>query len=131
LTKKKIVELKFDIKSFGKSIYSETVPVEIDTIEFLVIADVHKEENLADIYMVVTNQKDIDDLHYVELNFNKGRKTVGAEFFGPYKIKAKETMLFAYQYEYSEEFADDYTLQYILHHEIGEDKKSVGELKLK
>ena len=97
----------------------------------MVIADVHPEARLVDLYMVVSNLKDEADSHYVELNFNKNGKTVGAEFYGPYVIGAKETMLFAYQYEYTEEFADDYELKYILYHEIGKEKESYGEIKLK
>ena len=130
LTREDMVELNFNVLSFGKVVYSETVPMEIDTAELLVVADVHSEENLADIYMIVSNQKDEDSAHYVELNFNKDGKTTGAEYFGPYKIGSNDVQLFAYQYQYNDEFADDYTLKYTLYDMEGEVKEAVGEVRL-
>ena len=130
LTKEKLVELQFDIKSFGKSIYTESVPVEIDTTEFLVIADVNKEAKVADVYMVVSNLKDEESLNYIELNFNKEGSTAGAEYYGPYRIQADSTMLFAYRYEYNEEFADDYELKYTLYTEEGISSQIEGKLDL-
>jgi hypothetical protein len=112
-------------------LYSQDVPVKIEPTEFLVVGDVHPKERLADIYMVVANQKDEEDMHYIELNFDKGTKTVGADIYGPYKIDAKDTMLFAYQYKYLDEFADDYTLRYVLYDKEGKVKEAAGSINLK
>ena len=54
LTRERFVELKFDIRSFGKSIFEQSVPFEINTTELLVIADVHETEPVSDIYLVIT-----------------------------------------------------------------------------
>jgi hypothetical protein len=151
LTKAQFVDIKFKILSYGQEIYSETVPIRINTSDFLVIADTHKDENLIDIYFIITNLKDVDKDFSVELNINskpdadykptssikglftsmfEGPSTVSMEWYGPFKVKAKDTVLFAYQYEYLDDFAGDYYLKYSLFEESTKVRQAAGGFNL-
>ena len=107
------------------------MPFEINTTELLVIADVHETEPVSDIYLVITNLADKQNEYFLELNFNRNRWTTGAEYFGPYRIQARETMLFAYQYQYTENFANNYTIRYVLTDKSGETKAAEGVIDLR
>lgn len=151
LTKLKLVDLKLKILSYGQVVYEEIIPVEINTTQFLVVADVHNESNLVDLYMIISNFGDEDKEYNVEFDINSepdpgykptssirglfkaifgGPRTLVAEYYGPYRIKAKDTKLFAYQYEYSDKFADDYYIKYSLYEERKKIRTAAGDLNL-
>jgi len=151
LTKATFVALKFRILSYGKVIYEEVLPVRINTTDFLVVTDVHEDDNLVDVYFIITNLKDEDKEFSVEFDINSkpdpsykptssvaglytsvfnGPSTVSLEVYGPYKIKAKDTVMFAYQYRYDDKFADDYHLKYTLYEGDKKIRQAAGEFNL-
>lgn len=145
------VLLKINVKSLDQVIYSETVSVEVNTTKFRVVADPHDSENIVDIYLIVSNQYDVDKVYNVELNINTqkdpeyspsrsfkgmvdsifgGPKTLITEYYGPFKIDAKDTQIFAYRYSYSEEFEGDYFIKYSLYDGIKKEVEAKGEFSL-
>ena len=147
-----MADLTFNIQSKGQTIYQETVPIRIDSTEFIVLADIHKETKTVDLYMMVSNQGDTEEEYFVEFNINSkadpgyeptssiagffrslfdGPSTVVAEQYGPFTIDAKDTQIYAYTYEFNEAFADDYYIKYTLYKGTEKIKTSTGPLQLK
>ncbi len=60
----------------------------------------------------------------------KGSRTVVADYYGPFRIKAGTTELFAYQYEYSDDFRNDYYLKYMLFEDDKKIRTSAGFMNL-
>lgn len=145
------VDLFIKVKSRGQDIYSEKLPVKINTTEFRVVADPHIDDNVVDVYLIVSNQKNVSREFNVELNINKkededytpsaslkgffesvvkGKRTVVAEYYGPYVIPAKETQVFSYRYRYSPELAGDYELSYGLYEDFEKIDFAKGEMQI-
>jgi hypothetical protein len=152
LTTSEVVNVEFKILSYGNIIYQETVPIQIDTTEFIVVTDVHNESNTVDVYMLISNQHNYEEEYSVEFNINSeqdpeyspassitglfdsivsGPKTRASEYYGPYNIQAKNTRLFTYSYEYSDDFAEDYFIKYSLFEGTKKIKTASGYLNLK
>ena len=60
----------------------------------------------------------------------QGPKTIVAEYYGPFTIDANGTKLFAYSYEYSDDFAEDYYIKYSLYKGEEKIKTAEGDLNL-
>ncbi|MBR9692228.1 hypothetical protein GOV06_05590 [Candidatus Woesearchaeota archaeon] len=152
LTTVEFVDVNFKILSYRQVIYEEVIPIRINTTDFLVVADPHEDENLIDVYFIITNLKNEDAQFSIELNINsepdldykptsslkglftsmfEGPNTVSMEWYGPYTVKAKDTVMFAYQYEYTDDFAGEYYMKYSLFEEGDKVKQAVGEFNLK
>ncbi|MBD3248811.1 DUF2341 domain-containing protein [Candidatus Woesearchaeota archaeon] len=147
----RMIGLTFKLQSYGQTIYEETVPIRINTSEFLVLVDVHNNTRTADVYILISNQEDEEGDYSVEFDINSepevsyrpssslsglfmsmfgGPNTLASEIYGPYKIGPKKTELFAFTYEYTDDFAGDYYIRYRLYKEDKIIRTSSGDLNL-
>ena len=102
------------------------------TESLVVIPQIHENENLVDMYVLITNHEEKDKYLSVEFDINvvesedyeysksllglvesasEGPKTKALDLLGPYYVKSKESVLLAYQYKYTDEFADKYKIK--------------------
>jgi parallel beta-helix repeat protein len=104
------------ISSDGIVLSNQSINISIDVPEFLVIPDIHEDEpDIVDIYMVMFNKEDEDKELNIEFNLNRESslaRTVVAEYYGPYPVKADDITIAAYRYKFSSNLiGSNYTLK--------------------
>ncbi|MEE9525608.1 MAG: hypothetical protein V3V78_03325 [Candidatus Woesearchaeota archaeon] len=129
--------LRLKVTSGDDVLYSRAIPVDLNGETFAVVIDKRDNESLFDIYFLISNTHNIDKEYTIELSMNleadedyvpsssffrgffgsmfKSKVSSTEEVYGPYLIKAGETVMFAYQYEYVDKFVNDYELEYALY----------------
>jgi len=92
-------------------IRSAQVPVEIEVNEFDIHQEYDSERKLLSLFMIIDNRNKPERKNInIEFNINKARKTVIAEYFGPYTIPANEVVILAQEYKVSNDIKGDYTI---------------------
>ncbi|MBW2965616.1 hypothetical protein KY342_00765 [Candidatus Woesearchaeota archaeon] len=118
MTDAKEKDIYLVVSADGDIIHNKTLKNYIDIPQFLLIPDI-SEEGILDIYMFIFNIANEDKRFDVEFNvdeYSSLPKTVLAEYFGPYLIKANDIKITAYKYRYDEYFEEsDYLLRAILY----------------
>ena len=117
LTTKKTADLKLKLYSDDNVVYDKTITVEIDRSNFEAVADVNEDEKIIDMFMIISNVADSDKEYSIELDLDAENEdnTKFAEYYGPIKIKAKDTEMFAYKYKYSNDVNGEHVLRYRLY----------------
>lgn len=152
LTTKKKIELHVKIKSYNQIIFDKIIEVGVEETKIIIVSDADKEKERLDVYMVIANQKSRDVTFNVELSMDeitgkytgqelsvpenlkeaaKHLKAVFAEYYGPYKVKAFDTVLLAHQYKYNENFEKDYILKAVLYENDRKLAEAEGRMNLK
>jgi hypothetical protein len=121
-------ELRLIVSSDGTIFSNQTINISIDVPEFLVIPDIHEDEpDIMDLYMVMFNKENKDREFNIEFNLNRNgllQKTIIAEYYGPYTIKANNITIAAYRYKFSSNLAGS---NYILKTGLYENDKKIAE----
>jgi hypothetical protein len=127
-------ELHLIISSNNYTVYNETISAILDVPQFLVIPDI-REGNILDIYMLILNAANEDKRFNIEFNLDKHTslpKTILAEYYGPYTIKANDIKIAAYKYKYDYDFAgSEYLLKAMLYEKGRRIAESTYKLDLK
>ena len=93
-----------------------------------------REGNILDIYMLIFNTANEDKKFNIEFNLDKHDsipKTILAEYYGPYTIKADDIKIAAYKYKYNYDFiGSSYLLKTVLYEKDKKIAESTYELDL-